>query len=271
MKYEVIFESLQREDFDEEGRFRDTGFQSPTSSPDSPALPWTSVASERMEEPMPQGAMDRRHGRSGDASGMGGGWWSGPANDPPSGHPQDPRDAYDPDDVENEPPLLQELGIDPTHIVQKTSYVLNPSRPVDETLMFDSDLGGPIGICLALGIALLLHAKVHFGYIYGFALMGCLGMTTILNLMSRGSGIGLLNVASVFGYALLPMTLLAFVSVIIPVHNLFGGLLVLSCVVWSSLAATRFFEAALQIYDMRYLIGYPTFLLYGVFALITIF
>lgn len=92
---------------------------------------------------------------------------------------------YDPDDVENEPPLLEELGIDPNHIVQKTMHALNPTRPVDETLMRDSDLGGPIAICLALGVLLLLRAKVHFGYIYGFALMGCLGMTVILNLMSR--------------------------------------------------------------------------------------
>ena len=33
------------------------------------------------------------------------------------------------DEFSNEPPLLEELGIYPEHIIQKTLSVLNPFRP----------------------------------------------------------------------------------------------------------------------------------------------
>jgi len=57
-------------------------------------------------------------------------------------------DAYD-DEFSNEPPLLEELGINPEHIFQKTLAVLNPFRATRADVAGDSDLAGPLVIILS--------------------------------------------------------------------------------------------------------------------------
>lgn len=60
-------------------------------------------------------------------------------------------------DFGNEPPLLEELGIDFAHIRYKTFTVLNPfRRGLDTNLIDDADLSGPMVFCLLFGFALLL-------------------------------------------------------------------------------------------------------------------
>jgi hypothetical protein len=72
------------------------------------------------------------------------------------------------EDFDNEPPLLEELGVNIPHILSKTKAVLNPlAKSNDDGIMEDTDLAGPLCFCLLLGLALLLTGKVHFGYIYG--------------------------------------------------------------------------------------------------------
>lgn len=88
--------------------------------------------------------------------------------------------------------------------------------------MDDSDLAGPILFCLLFGTFLLLvcngiffylrfinnhfkSGKIHFGYIYGAALIGTLSLYAILNLMSLTKSIDFIRVASVLGYCLLPL------------------------------------------------------------------
>ena len=48
------------------------------------------------------------------------------------------------DEFENEPPLLEELGVNPDYIVQKTLTVLNPFRGTRVDVAADSDLAGPL-------------------------------------------------------------------------------------------------------------------------------
>lgn len=50
--------------------------------------------------------------------------------------------------------------------------------------MDDSDLAGPILFFLLDGFFLLFSGKVHFGYIYGLALLGSISLHVILSLMS---------------------------------------------------------------------------------------
>ncbi|XP_064419213.1 protein YIPF5 isoform X3 [Latimeria chalumnae] len=57
---------------------------------------------------------------------------------------------------DDEPPLLEELGINFDHIWQKTLTVLNPMKPADGSIMNETDLTGPVVFCLALGATLLL-------------------------------------------------------------------------------------------------------------------
>ena len=54
--------------------------------------------------------------------------------------------TYTDDEFANEPPLLEELGINPEHIFQKTLSVLNPFRATRPDVAGDSDLAGPLVI-----------------------------------------------------------------------------------------------------------------------------
>ena len=56
--------------------------------------------------------------------------------------------------------------------------------------------------------------KLHFGYIYGIGVVGCLAMYSLLNLMSV-SGVSGGCTVSVLGYCLLPMVILSFTSVVL--------------------------------------------------------
>ncbi|XP_071599738.1 protein YIPF7 isoform X2 [Heliangelus exortis] len=117
------------------------------------------------------------------------------------------------DGFDEEPPLLEELGINFEHIWQKTLTVLNPMKPADGSIMNETDLTGPVVFCLALGATLLLAGKVHFSYVYGMSAIGCLAMHALLNLMSV-SGVSHGCVASVLGYCLLPMVILSSTAVV---------------------------------------------------------
>ena len=64
-------------------------------------------------------------------------------------------DAYS-GGFEDEPPLLEELGINFDHITKKTFAVLNPFTVTDASIVNETDLTGPLIFCLALGGTLLL-------------------------------------------------------------------------------------------------------------------
>jgi len=173
-------------------------------------------------------------------------------------------------DIENEPPLLEELGINPDHIIQKTLTVLNPFRAIDPTILQDTDLAGPLAFCLAFGTLLLLSGKVHFGYIYGIGVLGCLGMYALLNLMSL-SGVSIGVVISVLGYCLLPMVALSGLGVGISLQSFGGVLLTILTILWCSISASKLFVSALSMDHKQPLVAYPCALVYGVFALMTMF
>ncbi|NXG26899.1 YIPF7 protein, partial [Dromaius novaehollandiae] len=171
---------------------------------------------------------------------------------------------------DEEPPLLEELGINFDHIWQKTLTVLNPMKPADGSIMNETDLTGPMVFCLALGATLLLAGKVHFGYVYGMSAIGCLAMHALLNLMSV-TGVSHGCVASVLGYCLLPMVILSGSAVVISLQGILGTLLALFVVGWCSLSASKIFTSALAMEGQQLLIAYPCALLYGLFALLTVF
>lgn len=183
-------------------------------------------------------------------------------------------------DYDNEPPLLEELGIRTDNIIAKTKAVIIPSKRLGghshlspETIVQDADLAGPIAFCLLLGGEMVLTGKLQFGYIYGFALFGCVSMTLVVNLMSL-EPISIWTVSSILGYSLLPVNLLACVKIfVMNLINLqrLGRFLGLLTVLWSTTASTRLLELGCGLRDQRYLIAYPLALLYSAFVLITIF
>jgi hypothetical protein len=180
----------------------------------------------------------------------------------------------------DEPPLLEELGINLEHILVKTKAVILPFSRFGGDLVDhhqicqDADLAGPIAFCLLLGGEMGLAGKLQFGYIYGFGLFGCLSMTLVVNLMSPSDAISFWTVASVLGYSLIPVNILGILKII--VINLvdlqtLGRILGILTVAWSTTASTRLFELGCGLREQRYLIAYPIALLYSAFVLITIF
>ncbi|MCJ1241924.1 hypothetical protein MMC14_009931 [Varicellaria rhodocarpa] len=161
--------------------------------------------------------------------------------------------AFGTEGYDGEPPLLEELGVNFGHIKVKTLTVLNPIAHIDQHIMDDSDLAGPILFFALFGAFLLLSGKLHFGYIYGLAAVGSLSLHTIFSLMSNplldsaltsptmlhehpdpsigmsgggndpgmSSTLTFLKSASVLGYCLLPLVLTSLVGVVLPMDTLF--------------------------------------------------
>ncbi|KAJ8521972.1 hypothetical protein ONZ45_g1335 [Pleurotus djamor] len=158
---------------------------------------------------------------------------------------------------EGEPPLLEELGINFSHIRVKSMTVLNPLSNIDQHIMDDADLAGPLIFLFCFGTFLLFSGKLQFGYIYGVALLGCAGIYALLNLMSE-SGIDAYRVASVLGYCLLPMVGVGAISVATTLEGVVGYTLVLVSILWCTYSASGIFVTVLR-------------LLYGCFALLSVF
>lgn len=64
--------------------------------------------------------------------------------------------AFGTEGYEGEPSLLEELGVNFGHIWLKTLTVLNPMARIDNHIMDDSDLAGPVLFCGLFGTFLLL-------------------------------------------------------------------------------------------------------------------
>ncbi|XP_039769605.1 protein YIPF7 [Ornithorhynchus anatinus] len=171
---------------------------------------------------------------------------------------------------DEEPPLLEELGINFQHIWQKTLTVLNPLRPADPGIMAETDLAGPAVFCLALGATLLLAGKVHFGSVYGLSVLGCVGIHTLLNLMSSAH-VSFGCVASVLGYGLLPMVLLSGTAALFSLQGTAGTVFALAVVGWCSQSTSKIFISVLAMEGQQLLVAYPCALLFGIFALLTVF
>ncbi|CAG8610140.1 921_t:CDS:10, partial [Paraglomus occultum] len=156
----------------------------------------------------------------------------------------------------DEPPLLEELGINFVHIKMKSLAALNPLRTVDKNIMDDTDLAGPLLFCLVFGLSLLLTGKVHFGYIYGVAVLGWFSIYMILNLMSE-SGVDGYRTASVLGYCLLPLVLLSCVGVAVPLSGPLGLLASGAAIIWCTYSSSTMFVTVLQMSEQRLLVAYP--------------
>eukprot|EP01091_Cochliopodium_minus_P016274 TRINITY_DN604_c0_g3_i1.p1 TRINITY_DN604_c0_g3~~TRINITY_DN604_c0_g3_i1.p1 ORF type:complete len:242 (+),score=58.45 TRINITY_DN604_c0_g3_i1:77-727(+) len=171
----------------------------------------------------------------------------------------------------DELPLLDELGIYPSHIWKRTNTVLNPfTKNVDPDFLDDSDVAGPLVFCLLLGFVLLLGGKIHFGFIYGVGSIGCLGIYLLLNLMCD-QNLSIYQTISVLGYCLLPIVLLATVGIIFHLNGIAGYILSFLFIVWATNSASLIFITALSMSHQRLLVAYPVGLFYISFALMAVF
>ncbi|KAH9907621.1 Yip1-domain-containing protein [Xylariomycetidae sp. FL2044] len=216
--------------------------------------------------------------------------------------------AFSTEGYDGEPPLLEELGVNFGHIQFKTLTVLNPFARIDQHIMDDSDLAGPILFFLLFGTFLLFSGKVHFGYIYGLALLGSIALHTILSLMSPdglsspspahatptypsssgypgdpnadgsdpskghlSSTLTFPRSASVLGYCLLPLVLTSLVGIVIPMDGPLGYIMTSAAIVWCTFSASGMFCAVGRMRQMRVLVAYPLMLFYVGFGIMAIF
>ncbi|CAG8958731.1 hypothetical protein HYFRA_00011574 [Hymenoscyphus fraxineus] len=195
--------------------------------------------------------------------------------------------AFGTEGYEGEPPLLEELGVNFAHIQSKTLAVLNPLAKIDQHIMDDSDLAGPILFFLLFGTFLLFSGKVHFGYIYGLALLGSCSLHLILSLMSPplepsasspqpqsshlSSTLTFLRSASVLGYCLLPLVLTSLIGIVLPMDGIMGYMLTSLAIVWCTYSSSGMFCAVGRMRGMRGLVAYPLALFYVGFGIMGIF
>jgi hypothetical protein len=153
--------------------------------------------------------------------------------------------------------------------------------------MDDSDLAGPILFFLLFGTFLLFSGKVHFGYIYGLALLGSSSLHLILSLMSPpiaadassqqqnpshlSSTLTYPRSASVLGYCLLPLVMSSVVGIIMPMDGPLGYVLTTLAIVWCTYSSSGMFCAVGRMRGMRGLVAYPLALFYVGFGIMGIF
>ncbi|CAM1502496.1 Fc.00g044800.m01.CDS01 [Cosmosporella sp. VM-42] len=207
--------------------------------------------------------------------------------------------AFSTEGYDGEPPLLEELGVNFSHIQMKTLAVLNPFKHIDHHLMDDSDLAGPILFFLLFGTFLLFSGKVHFGYIYGLALLGSISLHVILSLMSPSDAtaaqptypqysepaapqdvqqggrfsatLTFPRSASVLGYCLLPLVITSLVGIVMPMDTPLGIVMTSAAIVWCTYSASGMFCAVGRMKGMRGLVAYPLALFYVGFGIMGIF
>lgn len=79
------------------------------------------------------------------------------------------------------------------------------------------------------------------------------------------------TVLSVLGYCQAPMVILGMFGMMSGMASPFLILLSISFAVWSTVAATIFFGAILELQSKKWLVGYPVFLYYLVFVELVLF
>ena len=181
--------------------------------------------------------------------------------------------------------LMDELGINLSHICSKSLSVLNPVADIQRDWVQETDLAGPLLISVLFPIVLLFSGKVHFNAIYGIAVTGTIAGYMLMNAMAGGNAvsststgsplgstsISVYQTASILGYCMIPILLLAFLSALIRLRNGLGYCLGVVAVGWSAAVASKTFVAVLGMKNQFFLVAYPLLLLYGMLALLTIF
>uniref|UniRef100_A0A182KG77 Protein YIPF n=1 Tax=Anopheles christyi TaxID=43041 RepID=A0A182KG77_9DIPT len=180
----------------------------------------------------------------------------------------------------DEPPLLDELEIYPRRIMEKAVAVLNPFQGagllVDnpEYLFKETDLAGPIAFCLTLAACLSIsNSKAQFGYIYGLSTISVLAMFCLIWLMCHAveSHVTVSGVASVLGYSMLPVVFLAVIGMFTSLNNFYGMLLAGTTILLATLYSSRMFCLMTGDPHQRYLLAYPSALLFTIFSMLVLF
>lgn len=174
-------------------------------------------------------------------------------------------------DEEDEPPLLEELGIDISKIVTRLLHSLDPTGKCG-VVLGDYDVIGPIALYLTYtSLLLLAGGKLMFSYIYGLAVLTSTCMYGLLWAMTDSPEVTLTSTFSVLGYSFTPVVLVSLLAVFVNLKNILGTFIVLAAVLWSSMNASRVFVAMFGNSDQKYLMAYPCAIISGLYTLFILY
>lgn len=179
---------------------------------------------------------------------------------------------------EEDPPLLEELGIDVPAILHRVRSILTfrfHASDVDNL-----DLGGPL-ICMAiLAVAHLLVGKLHFGYILGWTVVGSALLWYVLSSVASGEDdqettmrLDLYASCSIVGYSLIPLVLHALISLMFPRRSTVTLVMGVVAVLWAAVTAAKLFilRSGHGLRGQLSVVVYPCVLMYTAFALLTLY
>lgn len=174
----------------------------------------------------------------------------------------------------HEPPILEELEINPKDIGQKIMIILNPFGHLDDShhLTKNPDLAGPIFFYFLLSTCSFLSGnQSHFGFIYGIAFVSSMMMFCFLTALSSTNIYEVKTVGCILGYSVVPIVALSAFGIIYPLRSIVGVTLATLAVIWSSLAASRLFVAVSGRKEEQPLIAYPCAVLAAIYVLLVIY
>ena len=177
--------------------------------------------------------------------------------------------------IEDEPPILDELGIDVSGILRRSKCVLVGRVGADS--LKEVDMGGPLIFAASLAALHLLHGKLHFGVILGWS---AVSFTVFWFIVHQLAGLGsqsnkecidLYNCSACLGYCLLPMLAINGIAIFLPnSRSLNVGLFVAASVYCALLSAKLVVRRAPFLAEHFSTIAYPAFLYYVTLALISL-
>lgn len=175
------------------------------------------------------------------------------------------------DQPDDEPPLLEELGIDVNKIFARLVHSLDPTGKCG-VVLGDHDVVGPIGLYLTYtSLLLLAGGKLMFSYVYGLAVLTSACMYGLLWAMTDSPEVTLTSTFSVLGYSFTPVVLVALLAVFVDLRNALGAVVVPAAVLWSSSNAARTFVAMFGNSDQKYLMAYPCAIVCGLYTLFILY
>ncbi|KAL4441443.1 hypothetical protein ABPG77_001947 [Micractinium sp. CCAP 211/92] len=176
---------------------------------------------------------------------------------------------------EDEPPLLEELGIDIPSILSRTRSIMTFRLAGHD--MDHLDMGGPLIFMALLGAAHLLVGKMHFGYILGWMVVGGMLLWFVLNSITGSDdpdakSLDLYSCTCLLGYALLPLVGHALLALALPRRSTASLALAAGAVLWASQTAARLFVRRSPLLDGQHsVVLYPCILMYSSFALLSLY
>lgn len=171
----------------------------------------------------------------------------------------------------NDPPLLEELGISLPLIKTESQLPLRVFRPSTIPACSTSDLTGPVLILVLFTALLVLHGKLHFGYIYLISLTSAFFIYVLLTLIATKET-SIITCCSVLGYSLGPVLLYSLMHIALRWTSIYVRVAAgLGMAFWSACTASIVFCRHLELANKTYVVGFPLLLTYVCFVLMVLF